>query len=65
MKRVTSLQMGRYLYGRINIGDANLIKQPSRRQPFAKQDEASLILNEMLQNDIIEVINRPWSAPIV
>nr|XP_023013314.1 uncharacterized protein LOC111503278 [Leptinotarsa decemlineata] len=50
---------------RINTSNANPIPQPPRRLPFAKQDEAVSIVEDMLKDGVIEESNSPWSSPAV
>ena len=53
------------LQHRINTGDAMPIKQPVRRLPFAKQQVAEEIVQDLLEHDLIEMSESPWSSPIV
>ncbi|XP_074029273.1 uncharacterized protein [Leptinotarsa decemlineata] len=48
----------------IDISDAKPIRQPPRRLPFAKQDQAASIVEDMLEEGVIEKSNSPWSSPI-
>lgn len=49
----------------IDTGNARPIKQPPRRLPLAKQKEAENEIHRMLDNNIIEPSNSPWSSPVV
>ena len=47
---------------RINTGTAAPVRQPPRRFPFAKREEA---VAEMKDDGIIEPSASPWSSPVV
>ena len=49
----------------IHTGDAKPIRQPPRRLPLAKREEAEKILSEMKQQEVIEPSASAWSSPIV
>ena len=49
----------------INTGNAPPIRQPSRRLPLAKKEEAEKAILEMQKQDVIEPSSSPWSSPIV
>ena len=49
----------------IHTGDAKPIRQPPRRLPLAKREEAEKILSEMKQQGVIELSASAWSSPIV
>ena len=49
----------------INTGGAAPIRQPPRRLPFAKRDEANKAVGEMHKQGIIEPSKSPWSSPVV
>ena len=49
----------------INTGDAPPIRQPVRRLPLAKREEAEKAVQEMREQDVIEPSASPWSSPIV
>ena len=49
----------------INTGNASPIRQAPRRLPAHRQQEATRLVNEMLQKDIIERSTSPWSSPVV
>ena len=49
----------------IDTGSSKPIRQPVRRLPLSKQEEASDLLHEMLDQDIIQPSRSPWAAPIV
>ena len=50
---------------RINTGDHPPIRQPARRLPMNKQEEATKEIKDILSHDIIEPSRSPWSSPIV
>ena len=50
---------------RINTQDAAPIRQPPRRLPSAKQQEAAQAIEEMKRDGVIEPSVSPWAAPIV
>ena len=50
---------------RINTGDAQPIHQAPRRLPLAKQEEAEKLVRKMLDDDVIEESNSPWSSLVV
>lgn len=50
---------------KVNTGDAAPIRQPPRRLPSQKKDEAHKAVTEMLQQGLIEPSASPWAAPIV
>ena len=49
----------------IDTGDARPIKQPLRRIPLAQKEIVEKELDKMLQHDILEPSDSPWSTPIV
>ena len=49
----------------INTEGAAPIRQPPRRLPFAKRDEAVKAVNEMHEQGIIEPAAGPWCSPVV
>ena len=49
----------------INTGEAAPIRQPPRRLPLAKRNEAEKAVKEMREQGIIEPSTSPWSSPIV
>lgn len=49
----------------INTTSSLPIRQPPRRLPLAKQQEASDLIYKMLQDGIIEESSSPWSSPVV
>jgi len=50
---------------KIDTGDAKPIRQPPRRLPLAKREEAGRILKEMSAEGVIETSNSPWASPVV
>ncbi|XP_055878248.1 uncharacterized protein LOC129924905 [Biomphalaria glabrata] len=50
---------------RIDTGSARPIRQPPRRLPLAKQQEAIDMLERMKQQGVIEPSNSPWCSPVV
>ena len=49
----------------INTQDAAPIRQPPRRLPLAKQQDASQAIEEMRRDGVIEPSVSPWASPIV
>ena len=49
----------------IDTGDAPPVRVPPRRLPKLRQDEATKLLQHMLDKKIIERSQSPWSAPVV
>lgn len=49
----------------INTGNARPIKQPPRRIPLAKMAEVRREIDDMLEREVIETSDSPWSSPIV
>ena len=49
----------------IHTGDARPIRQPPRRLPLARREEAEAILSEMRDHRVIEPSASPWSSPVV
>ena len=49
----------------INTDDIPPIRQPVRRLPLAKREEAERAVQEMREQDVIESSVSPWSSPIV
>ena len=49
----------------IDTGSSPPIRQPLRRMPLAKRDQAQKLLQDMLERDIVEPSNSPWASPIV
>jgi hypothetical protein len=50
---------------KIHTGTATPVKQPPRRVPIAKQDEAAQEVHRMLHSGIIEPSKSPWASPVV
>jgi len=48
----------------VDTGDVEPIRQPQRRPPLSARQAEEDILNEMLQTDVIEPSNSPWSSPV-
>ena len=53
------------VHHKINTGDAAPIRQPPRRRPSLKKDEAHKAITEMLEQGLIESSTSPWASPIV
>ena len=49
----------------INTGDHQPIRQPVRRMPPYRREEARKLLTEMLAKDVIQRSSSPWASPIV
>ena len=49
----------------INTGDSPPIRQPVRRMPPYRREEARKLLSEMLAKDVIQQSSSPWASPIV
>ena len=49
----------------IHTGQAVPVRQPPRRLPLAKREEAERAVREMQERDVIEPSASPWSSPIV
>ena len=49
----------------IDTGSAKPIQVPPRRVPFHKRQEMCNQVDEMLEAEIIEPSNSPWSSPVV
>ena len=49
----------------IDTGSAKPIQVPPRRVPFHKRQEMRSQVDEMLEADIIEPADSPWSSPVV
>ena len=49
----------------IHTGEAPPLRQPVRRLPLAKREEAERSVQEMRELDVIESSASPWSSPIV
>jgi len=50
---------------RIDTGDERPVKQPPRRLPLAKREEAEQEVQRMLDHNIIEPSQSAWSSPVV
>jgi len=50
---------------RIDTGDALPIKQRAYRVSFFEREKIRKQVDEMLENDIVEHSNSPWSSPVV
>ena len=50
---------------RIYTGEAHPIKQPPRKLPLLKQQEAEKLVGTILKEGVIEESNSPWSSPVV
>lgn len=49
----------------IETGSVRPIRQPVRRIPWAQHEEAERQVKQMMENDLIQPSNSPWSSPIV
>ena len=49
----------------IDTSDANPIRQPARRIPFAARQEISKQLLAMLESGVIQPSQSPWASPVV
>ena len=49
----------------IDTGQARPIRQPPRRLPLTKRQEADKAVQEMQERDVIEPSDSPWSSPSV
>jgi hypothetical protein len=49
----------------INTGEAIPIRQSPRRLPVHRQHEVTQLIADMLEKDIIEESESPWSSPVV
>ena len=49
----------------INTGDAMPVRQPVRRIPPFRREEARRLLSDMLEKDVIQPSSSPWASPIV
>ena len=54
-----------FLQHSINTGSAPPIRQPPRRVPKHKQQEARQLIQSMLDRNIIAKSHSPWSSPII
>ena len=50
---------------KINTENAQPIRQPPRRLPLAKRDEAEKIIKDMEAEGVIEPSSSPWASPVV
>ena len=49
----------------IDTGSSKPVRQPPRRLPWAKRDDAEKCIQEMQEQGIIEPSSSPWSSPVV
>lgn len=49
----------------IDVGDVRPLKMPPRRIPLVKRQVAAEMAKEMLERDIIEPSQSPWTSPVV
>ena len=50
---------------RIDTGNAKPIKTPPRRLHYAQREIVGKKISKMLDNDVIEPSDSPWSAPLL
>jgi dUTPase len=50
---------------KIDVGDIQPIRQPTRTLPLAKKEEAAKIVTEMEEQGVIEPSCSPWVSPVV
>ncbi|VEN42942.1 unnamed protein product [Callosobruchus maculatus] len=50
---------------KIHTGDVPPIRQPPRKLPLAKREEANRIIKEMEEEGVIEQSASPWPSPVV
>ena len=49
----------------IDTGSSKPVRQPPRRLPWAKREDAEKCIQEMQEQGVIEPSSSPWSSPIV
>ena len=49
----------------INTGDHPPIRQPYRRIPASRGEQAHQLVQDMLQKDVIQPSSSPWASPVV
>ena len=49
----------------INTGDHPPIRQPYRRIPASRGEQAHQLVQDMLQKDVIQPSSSPWVSPVV
>ena len=49
----------------INTSDAKPIRQPARRLPMHRRDEAETHVQQMLKDGVAEPSSSPWASPVV
>ena len=49
----------------IDTGNEHPIRQPSRRVPPARREQARDLIKDMLQKNIIQPSSSPWASPVV
>ena len=64
-KHPGDIGQGKGVQHKIDKGDAVPLKQPPRRLPIAKGEEADRAVEEMEKQKIIEPSSSPWSSPVV
>ena len=53
------------VFHEINTGDAYPCRQPARRLPYHRRQEAQNQIDEMFKAGVISPSSSPWASPIV
>ena len=63
----SSAEMGRtnLIKHSIDTGNEHPIRQPCRRVPPARREQARGLVKDMLQKNIIQPSSSPWASPVV